>query len=469
MPLQKLLQRHLLLDALSSLIVWFLFMIFRRAISDFFPQFDLSIFIPYKDYYISFLIFPLLCLLIHYLSGYYVQVIKRSILLVFFKTLLCSLLISIIILFTLLLDDIVINYTYYYHAFWMLFGLLFFFTFSFRWIHIAHINKRFKQKKYTNYTLIIGCGNNAQKIATQLNKKSIYDTVVGLVCLGKQDLISERERGSVIGDFSEIAQLITTHNIQKVVVATEETEETEITDIFNRLLTFDVEILFTPKLYDIFTKGVHIERHTLHPLVSLTQPTIGDAELCIKRTADLLISLTALVLFTPLFVILGILIKRDSKGTIFYKQKRVGLHGKTFNIYKFRTMYVAAEKNRPQLSSPNDERITRIGRFLRKYRLDEIPQFINIIKGEMSIVGPRPERQYYINKIVQVAPYYLLLYRIKPGLTSWGPIKIGYADTIKKMVKRLDYDIIYMENMSLMTDIRILLSTIEVIFRGKGI
>ena len=132
-------------------------------------------------------------------------------------------------------------------------------------------------------------------------------------------------------------------------------------------------------------------------------------------------------------------------------------------------MYLGSENGLPKLSSANDDRITPVGRVLRKYRIDEIPQFWNIIKGDMSLVGPRPERRYYINRIIEEAPYYCLLYKIRPGLTSWGPIKIGYSDCVEKMIERLNYDIIYLDNMSLLTDMKILIYTLEIIFKGKGV
>ena len=153
-----------------------------------------------------------------------------------------------------------------------------------------------------------------------------------------------------------------------------------------------------------------------------------------------------------------------------YKQERIGLHGVPFIIYKFRTMYQDSEREGiPKLSCENDERVTRFGKFMRKYRLDELPQFYNVLKGEMSLVGPRPERRYFIDQIIQQAPYYQRLTNVRPGITSWGMVKFGYANTVEKMIERSRFDISYMENMSLIIDIKILIYTIKTIFTGKGL
>ncbi len=182
--------------------------------------------------------------------------------------------------------------------------------------------------------------------------------------------------------------------------------------------------------------------------------------LFIKRVLDIVTAITALLLCSWLFLIIAVLVKISSKGNIIYRQERVGLNGKLFTMFKFRTMYSNAELNGPKLSQPNDKRITLIGKLLRNYHLDELPQFINVLRGDMSVVGTRPERQYYIEQIMQKAPEYRYILKHKPGITSIGQIKFGYAKNVDEMIERLQYDLNYVQHFSLLKDLKILLKTI---------
>ena len=204
------------------------------------------------------------------------------------------------------------------------------------------------------------------------------------------------------------------------------------------------------------------------PLIVINNRLMEEWEYSVKRLADIVISLVAMVVLSPVYLVTAIIVKCSSPGPVFYAQERIGYHGKPFRMHKFRSMYVDAEEAGPALSKDNDPRITPFGRFMRKVRLDEIPQFYNVLKGTMSLVGPRPERQYYIDQIVERAPEYLLLQRIKPGITSWGQVKYGYASTVDEMVERLRYDLLYLDNMSLTTDLKILVYTVLIILQGRG-
>jgi exopolysaccharide biosynthesis polyprenyl glycosylphosphotransferase len=236
----------------------------------------------------------------------------------------------------------------------------------------------------------------------------------------------------------------------------------------NTLEDEKVSINIIPDMYSILMGSVKMNYLFGVPLIRVQTNIMPYWQEVSKRLVDIVSALFALIILFPIYLIIALAVKFTSNGPIFYFQERIGWHAKPFNIIKFRTMTVDAEASGPQLSSENDPRITKVGKFLRKTRLDELPQFYNVLVGQMSIVGPRPERRHFIELIMQRAPHYKHLHKVRPGITSWGQVKYGYAENVDQMIERLKFDIIYVENMSIYLDIKILLYTIYIVFRGRG-
>jgi exopolysaccharide biosynthesis polyprenyl glycosylphosphotransferase len=259
------------------------------------------------------------------------------------------------------------------------------------------------------------------------------------------------------------------HKVEEVIIALESTDHDKIGDIVSRLSLMDIRISAIPSMTDILTGKVRSATIFGTPLLEVNQSVMPAWQQNVKQLMDILISVLALILLTPLILFLILGVKLSSPGPIFYKQDRIGRFGREFKIYKFRSMYHNAEENGPELSSKHDPRVTRFGQMMRKHRLDEIPNFINVMKGDMALVGPRPEREYFIEKITKIAPHYVHLHKVKPGVTSWGQVKYGYAENVEEMIKRLRYDILYIENMSLFVDVKILFYTIHTILKGRGV
>ena len=417
---------YILIDILSSLLVWVAFLGFRWLVYEG-KMFTVdSILIPMFDFYRPLLLYPLGCFIIYYLSGYYLRPIRKNYGKELHVTFVSSLIIALGAFFMIIIDDVVVSYHRYLTSLIVLISLQFILSYIPR-LFITILSHRLTSSSPRRYTI-----HSEQEVDTFLEKQAIqsYDEVI----INLDDSANERQIYSLI----------------------------------NKLYPHDVEIAIQPRLYDMLTGAARISEVGDMPLVHITEHKMSDHELCMKRACDVFFSALSLIVLSPVYLLLYILVWCSSEGPAIYRQERIGLHGRSFQILKFRTMTIHAEGKTPQLSTDDDPRITKIGKFLRKYRLDELPQMWNILRGDMSIVGPRPERRYFIKQIEKQAPYYCLLYKIRPGLTSWGPIKVGYTDTLDKMIRRLNYDIVYMENMSIRLDIKILFHTIGVILDGKG-
>ena len=260
-----------------------------------------------------------------------------------------------------------------------------------------------------------------------------------------------------MGNIDNLISVINDEKIEEVIIAIESHERSKIQEIVVKVKSTNVQIRAVPDILDIISGNVKMSSIFGVPLIEMSHDTMPAWQINVKRLIDSVVSLMAIILLSPTYIVLAICVKFSSKGPIFYCQERLGRYAKPFKIIKFRTMYVDAEKDGPALSSDNDPRITPLGRFMRKVRFDELPQFVNVLKGDMSLVGPRPEREFYIEQIVQRAPHYYSVFKVRPGITSWGQVKYGYAENVDEMVDRLKYDIIYLENMSLYLDIKILI------------
>lgn len=332
------------------------------------------------------------------------------------------------------------------------------------------ILKRLLQNNILGFkTIIIGNHTKAFQLYQEIQsqKKSLGFQILGFIVLDKEKLPTKIDK-LYLGELNQLDTIIKNHQIEEVIIAIETSQHHQLKSILDDLENTDVFINIIPDMFDVVSGFVKVNYLFALPLISLNHDYMPFWQRTIKKLFDYVFSLFILMVLSPLFILIAMMIKATSKGPIIYIQERTGKKGVPFHILKFRTMVVDAEKNGPQLSHNNDKRLIKIGGFLRKLRLDELPQFFNVLKGEMSVVGPRPERAFYIDQIKKIAPHYSYLQKVLPGITSWGQVKYGYAENIEQMVKRLTFDIMYIEHRSLALDFKIMFYTFIIIFEGRG-
>ncbi|MEE0997470.1 MAG: sugar transferase [Paludibacteraceae bacterium] len=462
--------QYILVDIAASLFAWFLFFVFRRLeIESSFIQ-EIQLFSPIYNFEKLLVGIPVFWVSIFWISGYYNEPFNRSRLTEFLQTLFCTFCGSVILFFVLLLNDPVVSYYDYYKSFVVLFLITFLVIYIARYAITSTVTYNVHNRIIGFNTIIIGTENNALNIYNQLQglKRSTGHKIIGFVSL-PEEMHTAVKADLILGDMPKIDLIIKNNNIEEVIVAIDSDDEKSLFKIINNLYKYNINIKFTPQLYDYLVGGITLSNIYAAPLVNVLANKMPYWQQNCKRLGDIFCSALFFIVGWPLMLYLALRVKRSSDGPIFYKQERIGLHGKPFNIIKFRTMYVSQKTNTPKLASENDSRITPFGKVMRKYRLDELPQFFNVLKGDMSLVGPRPEQKFFIDKIIEKAPYYSLVHKVKPGITSWGMVMYGYADTVDKMIERLKFDIIYLENISLKIDLKILIYTILTIVKGKGV
>lgn len=464
--------KYLVSDFLMSALAWFVFNVIRYYLIAQYEGFRaMWDFIQFNQVLKGQVIIPLAWLILHYYSGYYNKPLEKSRLSEFFLTFQIAFIGTIGIFFTLLLKNLPESFRIYYEQFSYLFLLSFFFTYLGRLFVTLQAVRKIRKKEWSVKVLVLGNGKKAEETQKELDKPS---DALGYAIQGfiNTDTISPNNTGihiPTIGNLENLDVLIKNQEVEELIVALDSEKDDELLSLLYSLYPYKLPIKLPLSHSKLLTGGMKVKTIVGVPFIDVTDNNFSEAEKNIKLSLDKLISLVVLLLLSPVYIYLIIRVKRDSKGPAFLKQERIGYGGKPFMIYKFRTMRYDAEKNGPSLSSLNDERITSYGKKMRKYRLDELPQFWNVLKGDMSLVGPRPERKYYIDKIVKEAPYFYLLHNVRPGITSWGMVKFGYASDVKQMIERMQYDILYYENMSFGLDTKILIYTIKTIITGKGI
>ena len=453
-------------DVLASVLAWLFFFWYRNHVSE-----DLK---PGKFFSLvySSIAISVFWLMVYGFWGFYKDYFRKSRIKELYY-LISSVLFGVIIIFLILIfdDDGSEVYQKYYRTTALYFFIHLIFNAFFK-VWFLTLVKKLIQKQIINFpTLIVGNGPAAWEIYHDItnNSQHLGLNFRGFVHLGiESDSMESKTTLPGLGHYSQMESIIEDYKIEQVILAIEATDHQHLEEILNNTEGKKIIISILPDIYQILLGLVKVQHVFGTPLIEIRQDLLPVWQVVVKRAMDIMVSSLVLIFGFPFLFTVGLITRFSSKGPMLFFQERIGKNGIPFNIIKFRSMYTDAEKFGPLLSSTHDPRITPWGRFMRKTRIDEFPQFYNVLVGEMALVGPRPERQFFINQIMEIAPHYRHLNRVRPGITSLGQVKYGYAENVDQMVRRLKFDIIYIENMSLGMDFRILIYTVLTVLGAKG-